>query len=103
MFAGVTRVVDLCAAPGSWSQVLSKRLYEPSPDKDVKIVAVDLQAMAALPGVKQLQGDITKLSTAQDIIQYFDEEKVQLVICDGAPDGELVFSMPIIASKICEE
>lgn len=87
--AGVTRVVDLCAAPGSWSQVLSKRLYENNPDQDnVKIVAVDLQAMAALPGVKQLQGDITKLSTAQEIIQYFDDEKAQLVICDGAPDGK---------------
>jgi len=29
---------------------------------DVKIVAVDLQAMAPLPGVIQLQGDITKVS-----------------------------------------
>ncbi|GBN33133.1 hypothetical protein AVEN_15926-1, partial [Araneus ventricosus] len=27
---------------------------------DVKIVAVDLQAMAPLPGVTQIQGDITK-------------------------------------------
>lgn len=69
--------------------MLSKRLYENNPDQDnVKIVAVDLQAMAALPGVKQLQGDITKLSTAQEIIQYFDDEKAQLVICDGAPDGK---------------
>lgn len=81
-------MVDLCAAPGSWSQVLSKRLYENNPDKDnVKIVAVDLQAMAPLPGVKQLQGDITKLSTAQEIIEYFNDQKAQLVICDGAPDG----------------
>ena len=30
--------------------------------EDVKIVAVDLQAMAPIPGVIQLQGDITKVS-----------------------------------------
>lgn len=82
-------MVDLCAAPGSWSQVLSKRLYENQPNQDqVKIIAVDLQAMAPLPGVKQLQGDITKISTAQEIIEYFNNEKAQLVICDGAPDGK---------------
>lgn len=90
MVAGVTRAVDLCAAPGSWSQVLSKKLYEQRPkDDDVRIVAVDLQAMAPLPGVMQLQGDITKISTANDIIRYFDDQKAQLVICDGAPDGLL--------------
>jgi hypothetical protein len=27
IFESVTRAVDLCAAPGSWSQVLSNRLY----------------------------------------------------------------------------
>ena len=29
--------------------------------KDVKIVAVDLQAMSPIPGVIQIQGDITKV------------------------------------------
>lgn len=67
--------------------MLSKRLYENNPNRDnIKIVAVDLQAMSPLPGVKQLQGDITKLSTAQEIIAYFNDEKAQLVVCDGAPD-----------------
>lgn len=87
IFDGVTRVVDLCAAPGSWSQVLSRTLRSGVPDpSSVKIVAVDLQAMAPLPGVTQLQGDITKASTAEAIISHFQGDKAQLVVCDGAPD-----------------
>jgi len=38
----------LCAAPGSWSQVLSRKLKE----KDgAKIVAVDLQPMSPIEGI----------------------------------------------------
>jgi len=83
--AGVKRAVDLCAAPGSWSQVLSRKLSHEGGKP--KIVAVDLQAMAPLPDVIQIQGDITKLSTAQQIIGHFDGELADLVISDGAPDG----------------
>jgi len=89
IFKGVHKVVDLCAAPGSWSQVLSKKLrgQVKEEEKDsVKIVAVDLQAMAPLPGVIQIQGDITKLSTANKIVDHFSGEQAQLVVCDGAPD-----------------
>ncbi|XP_042871994.1 putative tRNA (cytidine(32)/guanosine(34)-2'-O)-methyltransferase [Penaeus japonicus] len=87
IFEGVTRVVDLCAAPGSWSQVLSRTLRGAAPDPSlVKIVAVDLQAMAPLPGVVQIQGDITKTSTAEAIISHFKGDSAQLVVCDGAPD-----------------
>jgi len=89
LFTGVKRVVDLCAAPGSWSQVLSRKLIEERKEEDaadVKIVAVDLQAMAPLPGVIQIQGDITKVSTANEIIQHFEGEPADLVVCDGAPD-----------------
>lgn len=53
--------------------------------------------MAPLPGVVQLQGDITKVpagavahaqeSTARDIIAHFEGGRADLVVCDGAPDG----------------
>ncbi|KAF3843908.1 hypothetical protein F7725_015956 [Dissostichus mawsoni] len=80
----------MCAAPGSWSQVLSRKLrgLEEKGEKveEVKIVAVDLQAMAPLPGVTQIQGDITKVSTAQEIIRHFEGQPADLVVCDGAPD-----------------
>lgn len=79
IFEGVTSVVDLCAAPGSWSQVLSRKL------KGAKIVAVDLQAMSPLDGVIQIQGDITLLETAKAIVAKV-EGKSDMVICDGAPD-----------------
>lgn len=79
LFSGVQRAVDLCAAPGSWSQVLAKALV------GCRLVAVDLQLMAPIPGVVQLQGDITKLTTAQTIIELC-EGPADLVVCDGAPD-----------------
>jgi len=90
--------VDLCAAPGSWSQVLSRKLYDPCQTDDekaaVKIIAVDLQAMAPIRGIIQLQGDITKQSTAEAIIGHFGgDEKAQLVVCDGAPDVTGVHEM----------
>ncbi|KAJ1845380.1 tRNA (uridine-2'-O-)-methyltransferase trm7, partial [Coemansia sp. RSA 2703] len=84
----VTRAVDLCAAPGSWSQVLSKELQKNRTEgqEAPQIVAVDLQAMAPLAGVTQIQGDITKLSTAEQIVSHFHGAQADLVVSDGAPD-----------------
>lgn len=83
LFQGVTRAVDLCAAPGSWSQVLSQKI---GGEGSCRVVAVDLQAMAPIPGVLQIQGDITQMSTAKEIIQHFEGCSADLVVCDGAPD-----------------
>ena len=33
-----------------------------------------------------LKGDITKLSTANKIVDHFSGEEADLVVCDGAPD-----------------
>lgn len=133
----VRRAVDLCAAPGSWSQVLADRLIHTGDDQqqqqqhkqkedgnndgsdegeeEVKIVAVDLQPMAPLPGVHCIQGDITSLETAQSIIRHFHGRRAELVICDGAPDvtglhdideyvqGQLLLSAINITSHVLED
>ncbi|KAF2306365.1 hypothetical protein GH714_017342 [Hevea brasiliensis] len=114
IFEGVKRVVDLCAAPGSWSQVLSRKLYLPAKlsqdsrdDDPPLIVAIDLQPMAPIEGVIQVQGDITNAQTAEVVIRHFDGCKADLVVCDGAPDvtglhdmDEFVQSQLILALKL---
>jgi len=82
-------VIDLCAAPGSWSQVLSRALG-PS---GACIVSVDLQVMAPLEGVTQVVGDITTQATADAVEAAFQRAQVSekkrladLIVCDGAPD-----------------
>ncbi|KPU72727.1 uncharacterized protein Dana_GF23069, isoform B [Drosophila ananassae] len=115
---GLHRAVDLCAAPGSWSQVLAKHMYEPLSEEDkkkVKIIAVDMQGMAPIEGVTQMREDISKESTAEAIINFFEGEKAQIVVCDGAPDStgmhdfdsyvqiELVITAISIATYILEE
>eukprot|EP01063_Lacrimia_lanifica_P016271 TRINITY_DN2287_c0_g1_i1.p2 TRINITY_DN2287_c0_g1~~TRINITY_DN2287_c0_g1_i1.p2 ORF type:complete len:291 (+),score=114.41 TRINITY_DN2287_c0_g1_i1:61-933(+) len=87
VFRGVSRAVDLCAAPGSWSQVLSRELRkEREEGDDARIVSVDLQEMAPIDGVKILQGDITEAGTARAIVSALGDQKADLVISDGAPD-----------------
>jgi tRNA (cytidine32/guanosine34-2'-O)-methyltransferase len=83
--------VDLCAAPGSWSQVLARHVHgggsAPRAGKTTrKIVAVDLQPMLPLDGVVQLVGDITSAGTRRAILAHFDGLPADLVVCDGAPD-----------------
>ena len=59
---GVSKVVDLCAAPGSWSQVISNRLKQNGVDllSEPHLVSVDLFEMAPIEGATLIQGDITR-------------------------------------------
>lgn len=84
IFNNVKRCLDLCAAPGSWSQIASERIKA---DGDERIiVAIDIQTMEPIPNVIQIQGDITTQSSLDRILKIFNGKKTQLVICDGAPD-----------------
>lgn len=52
---GARRIIDLGAAPGSWSQIAAK--VTNSSDEDVRVAAIDFLEMAPLPGVHILQLD----------------------------------------------
>ncbi len=72
------RILDLGAAPGSWSQVAAKM------GKASKIVAVDLQPMQPLPGVQTIQADITQPETIARIEEVLPGS-ADLVLSDVAP------------------
>lgn len=80
LLANAARVVDLCAAPGSWCQVLRRRC-----PAGAAVVAVDLQPMAPLDGVVVLRGDITTPETAAAVVAAAGGP-ADVVVCDGAPE-----------------
>ena len=88
------RVVDLCAAPGSWSQVVSRKLFtgDATLDAGKKAVAIDLQQMAPIDNIVTLQGDITSMETVKEVMRHCEGELVDLVICDG---GKFTSNPPV--------
>jgi len=52
---GARRIIDLGAAPGSWSQIAAK--VTNSTDDDVRVAAIDFLEMAPVPGVRFFQMD----------------------------------------------
>ena len=73
----VFSVIDLGAAPGSWSQYLSQKI------QNGKILAIDLLEFEKINKVEQLIGDFTEETYKQKIREYFNK-KVDLVVSDMA-------------------
>tara|TARA_B100001123_G_scaffold440767_1_gene580536 strand:- start:48 stop:659 length:612 start_codon:yes stop_codon:yes gene_type:complete len=70
-------IVDLGAAPGSWSQFLSKNF------KNSKILSIDLKEMEKIENTVQIVGDFTDEIQQKKIIDYFGN-KIDAVISDMA-------------------
>ena len=64
---GAHRIIDLGAAPGSWSQIAAK--VTDSTDDDVRVAAIDFLEMAPLPGVKILQLDFLDPQAPQKLME----------------------------------
>ena len=74
-------VVDLGAAPGSWSQVLRERLGPAG-----RVVAIDLLPMDPLAGVAFVQGDFREDEGLAAVEAALGGQGVDLVVSDMAPN-----------------
>lgn len=74
-------VVDLGAAPGGWSQVITREL-----GGDGVVVALDLLEMAPLPGVTFIQGDFQDADIEEQLTGALGGRLADLVISDMAPN-----------------
>ncbi len=74
-------VVDLGAAPGSWSQVAGKLVGETG-----KLIASDILPMDTLENVTFIQGDFREQEVFDKIMAEVAGKKVEVVLSDMAPN-----------------
>lgn len=74
-------VVDLGAAPGSWSQVAVAKLGAQG-----KLLAVDILPMEPLAGVHFIQGDFREQEVLDALLLALGGRRADLVISDLAPN-----------------
>ena len=70
-------LVDLGAAPGSWSQYISRNF------KNIKLLSIDLKAVERIDNTHQIIGDFTTNETKKKIKDYF-KSKIDIVLSDMA-------------------
>ncbi|MBT8476262.1 MAG: 23S rRNA (uridine(2552)-2'-O)-methyltransferase RlmE [Alphaproteobacteria bacterium] len=73
--------VDVGAAPGSWSQYVTRKLKGTA-----RIIAVDLLPMDALPNVEFIQGDFQDEAVLAQMLEAIGDDGVDLVMSDIAPN-----------------
>ena len=73
--------VDLGAAPGSWSQYVTRSLKGRA-----RIIAVDLLTMDSLPDVEFINGDFQDDLVFEQLLDAAGAEGVDLVMSDMAPN-----------------
>ena len=90
-------VVDIGAAPGSWSQYVAKVV------KSGKIISIDLKDMENIENTLQIQGDFTSADT-QDQIKEYLKKKPDVVMSDMAVNTTGIKNIDSIQTgELCKE
>ena len=74
-------VVDLGAAPGSWSQVTAKKVGARG-----KVIALDILQMQPIAGVDFICGDFREDAVLKELRSKLGGKAADLVICDISPN-----------------
>ena len=97
IFKGGMSVVDIGAAPGSWSQYVTKVV------KNGKIISIDLKEMEKIENTIQIQGDFTSIDTQNQIKDYF-KRKPDVVMSDMAVNTTGIKNIDSIQTgELCKE
>ncbi len=97
IFKGGMSVVDIGAAPGSWSQYVAKVV------KSGKIISIDLKEMENIENTLQIQGDFTLVDT-QDQIKDYLKKKPDVVMSDMAVNTTGIKNIDSIQTgELCKE
>ena len=97
IFKGGMSVVDIGAAPGSWSQYAAKVV------KSGKIISIDLKEMENIENTLQIQGDFTSVDT-RDLIKENLKKKPDVVMSDMAVNTTGIKNIDSIQTgELCKE
>ncbi len=97
IFKGGICVVDIGAAPGSWSQYVSKIV------KSGKIISIDLKEMEKISNTIQIKGDFTEKDTQNHIKSYLNK-KADIVMSDMAVNTTGIKNIDSIQTgELCKE
>lgn len=79
-------VADLGAAPGSWTQVVRRRLTGADGTLRGRIVALDILPMEPLPDVDVIEGDFREEAVENQLAALLAGAQVDVVLSDMAPN-----------------
>eukprot|EP00957_Ditylum_brightwellii_P204762 15340741-Ditylum_brightwellii.AAC.1 len=80
-------VIDLCAAPGGWTQVASRTMNKGNNSSSSIIIAVDILPIRKINNnVITIIGDITTEATKAKIKSEMQGAAADVVLADGAPN-----------------
>ena len=109
IFKGGMNIIDIGAAPGSWSQYASKVV------KNGKIISIDLKAMEEIKNTIQIKGDFTDKNTQNQIKSFLNKKKSDVIMSDMAVNttgikdidsiqtGELCMASMIFSKEVISE